>query len=251
MLLGAPSVSSAASAGCRATSITMVTSEIIQQVFSIRSEFGSGTAFTVRVDNRQYLVTARHVLDGDAAAPIPQESSLEVHRAGKWWALPFKLVCITKDPSDIAVVALPQALVNFPEVELGTRGLIYGQEVYFLGFPYGWQGDVGAFNNDFPLPYVKRAIVSMLDRPSVPMLVLDGINNAGFSGGPVTFRNQAGKWQIAAVVSGYNSVRESVFEANTDRPADYTVDQNTGLIDATPLESVLTSIRANAIGLQL
>jgi S1-C subfamily serine protease len=229
----------------------MVTSEIIQQVFSLRSEFGSGTGFTVRVDDRQYLVTARHVLDGEGDAPIPQQSSLEVHRAGKWWSFPFRLVCSTKDPSDIAVVALPQALANFPEIELGTKGLVYGQEVYFLGFPYGRQGSVGAVNNGFPLPYVKRAIVSMLELPSNPMLVLDGINNLGFSGGPVAFRSPAGKWQIAAVISGFNSVREAVFKANSDEPANYTVDQNTGLIDATPLESVVALIRANPIGLPL
>ena len=43
--------------------LIMITNEIIQQVVSVRSKFGSGTGFMVRVDNRQHLVTARQVLD--------------------------------------------------------------------------------------------------------------------------------------------------------------------------------------------
>ena len=225
----------------------MIVREIIQQVFCLQSMFGSGTGFTVRVDGRQYLVTARHVLDGEGEASIPQRATIEFFHAGHWRTVPYELVCSTADPEDIAVLALPQLLANFPDIELGTKGLVYGQEVYFLGFPFGWQGD-GAVNNEYPLPYVKRAIVSMLDFPPSPMLVLDGINNVGFSGGPVAFKNQTGHWQIAAVVSGFNSVREAVFEGRTNIPASYTVEQNTGLIDATPLDSVLDLIRANPIG---
>lgn len=229
----------------------MVTGEIIQQVFSIRSSHGSGTGFTVRVDDRQYLVTARHLLDDDGRVAIQQKATLEVQHAGKWKPVPYTLVCQTNAPSDIAVVALSRLLANFPEVQLGTPGLTYGQEVYFLGYPFGWQGDVGAVNQNYPLPYVKRAIVSMLDFRASPMLVLDGINNVGFSGGPVAFKNASGKWQVAAVVSGFNSVREPVFVGDTDEPTAYTVDQNTGLIDASPLDAALTAIRANPIGLKM
>jgi hypothetical protein len=229
----------------------MIQSEVIQQVYSLRAHLGLGTAFTVRVDHKQYLVTAKHVLNGDRDLLIPRTSHIELFRAGIWHRVDYELVCVTEDPGDIAVLALSQALLSFPEVELGTKGLVYGQEVFFLGFPYEWRKDVGPLNNGFPLPYVKRAIVSMLNFDPDPIIVLDGINNAGFSGGPVAFMNKAGQWQIAAVISGFNSVREPVVNAYTDEPSDFSVDQNTGLIDATCLDSVLELIRANPIGRQL
>jgi len=226
----------------------MVTSEIIQQVFSIRSAFGTGTAFTIVVNQKQYLITARHVLDGEGDDPVPDIVHIELLRDRTWHPLACRLVHTTTDPLDIAVLAPPCVLAHFPEVQLGTKGLTYGQEVWFLGFPFERHGDFGEINNGFPVPYVKRAIVSMINGLNQAMLVLDGINNSGFSGGPVVFKNAEGRFQIAAVISGFNSVRESVFKGTSDELANYTVDQNTGLIDSTPVEIVLPIIRAHSIG---
>lgn len=226
----------------------MVTSEIIQQVFLIRTASASGTCFTIKLDGRQYLVTARHLLE-NAEGTVPRQPAIEINRAGAWDALSATLLFSATAPSDIAVLALPVGIgLSFPEAELGTKGLVYGQDAYFLGFPFAWKGEFGAANNDYPLPYVKRATVSMIAGPSSPMLVLDGINNPGFSGGPVAFKNQAGRWQVAAVVSGFNTTREPVFKGNSDDDAGMTVEQNTGLIDSTPLDIVLVPIRTNPIG---
>ena len=41
--------------------------------------------------------------------------------------------------------------------------LAIGQEVFFLGFPYGLGSELGELNDDFPLPFIKRAIVSAMD----------------------------------------------------------------------------------------
>jgi hypothetical protein len=227
----------------------MITSEVIQQVFLLRTKLASGTGFTVKVDGKQYLITARHVLEELGSSAIPAQPIVEINRGGTWHSFTATLVFSSNAPWDIAVLALPVGIgLSFPEVDLGTKGLIYGQETYFLGFPFGWRGEFGAVNNDYPVPYVKRAIVSMLSGQSSPMVVLDGVNNPGFSGGPVAFKNQAGKWQIAAVVSGFNTTREPVFKGKSDESAGLTVDQNTGLIDASPLEIVLKPIRANPLG---
>lgn len=226
----------------------MVTGEIIQQVFAIRTDAGTGTAFTVRLENKQYIVTARHVLDGDGTHAIDDVIRIDFQQGSTWHSVSCAVVGVGDTQFDIAVLAAPQLLARFDELALGTDGIVYGQDVYFLGFPFGLQGDVGAVNNGYPLPYVKKAIVSMVNGPGRPNIVLDGINNVGFSGGPVVFRNGSGAWQVAAVVSGFNTVRESTYVGDTDATAPYTYDVNTGLIEACPLEVALNLIRARPIG---
>ena len=64
---------------------------------------------------------------------------------------------------------------------------MYGQDVYFLGFPYGLHGDMSALSNDLPFPFVKKGIISLFHNDGVNRIYLDGHNNPGFSGGPVVF----------------------------------------------------------------
>jgi len=139
--------------------------------------------------------------------------------------------------------------MNFAEIKLGHQLLFYSQEVFFLGFPFGWQPNVGPINNGYPMPYVKRAIVSMIEFDPLPRLVLDGINNPGFSGGPVAFQSKEdGTWRIAGVVTEFNYARGKVFKGETDEPAGYTVEENTGLIEIAPFTAVLPLIVAKPIG---
>ena len=103
----------------------MITGEIIQQVFSIRTSVGSGSAFTIQIDGKQYLVTARHVLDGDSGTPIPKKTTLEVRNANQWHSMECDLIGVGNDPYDIAILALLQALAHFDEIAVGVKGVIY------------------------------------------------------------------------------------------------------------------------------
>lgn len=227
------------------------TGEVIQSVFRIRSLKGEGTAFAVSFESRQYLVTAAHVLFADDSRPsLSSIFPLEVFHADTWKPLECRVVGCGEDPSDIAVLAPPQVLASY-NLKLGTDSLVYGQEVFFLGFPYSMHGKIGKMNNDFPMPYVKRAIVSMINFIGQQQLVLDGHNNAGFSGGPVVFQpvgRQNTGWQIAAVVEGFSSARSPVYETATEQETSLYVEENTGLISACPMDVGLQLIRANPIG---
>lgn len=233
------------------------TGEVIQSVFKIRSVRAEGTAFAITFDSRQYLVTAAHVLFDDAARPTPGSLfCLDVFFAQAWTELQCRVVGCGVDPYDIAVLAPPQILANYPTVQLGTSSIAYGQDVYFFGFPYSMHGHIGATNNHYPLPFVKRAIVSMLNfrEPYDQLLVLDGHNNSGFSGGPVIFQTWGitpGEWRIAAVISSYSSVRTPVIDAATDKETGAYIEENTGLIEACPIDIGLNLIRANPIGIPM
>jgi len=82
-----------------------------------------------------------------------------------------------------------QALTAFFENENTTADMVIGQDVFFLGFPYNYDSllQQSPFGNT-PIPFVKKACMSAIIKSGEDiLLLLDGHNNPGFSGGPVCF----------------------------------------------------------------
>ena len=149
-------------------------------------QFGNSTAtcFTVDVDGKQYIVTARHALPD-----IEKNLTIQLQHNKEWEDLTCSLVSIGDGGIDIAVLAASHRISPLHQLEPTMNDMFLSQNVYFLGFPYGIQADVGALNADFTLPLVKKACVSMLTTSpgESNYLFLDGHSNPGFSGGPVIF----------------------------------------------------------------
>ncbi|ODA31964.1 hypothetical protein A6X21_22105 [Planctopirus hydrillae] len=217
----------------------------MQSTYRIACEDRSGTCFTIDVDGRQYIVTAKHVV-GRTEGKI----DLRVHYCQDLQELSCRIVGVTNDDVDIAVLATSMLLSPPLELTPTTSDLLLSQDVYFLGFPYGWHAEVGPLNREFPLPLVKKACVSMLDlRTGGPrLMLLDGHNNPGFSGGPVVFApiNTLGATRVAGVVSGYRYDWQNVYKGEEE--TEFRYKYNTGVIVAYSIEYAIELIRANPIG---
>lgn len=225
----------------------MITSNVYHRVFQIKFAESTGTIFAIDVDNKQYLVTARHVLDG-----WDRISRGRVFFNGEWKELPLKVVGIGDGVADIAVLATTLQISPPLELEPTAAGTVWGQDVYFLGFPYGWHANVDSkINRGFPLPFVKKAIISAIQsEDGVQQFFLDGHNNPGFSGGPVVFRkNGSNQLKVAAVVSGYRYTEEPVFSAGAPVPLAYRY--NTGIVVAYSIKVATDIIAANPVGFPL
>lgn len=221
----------------------MITANVIHRVFRIKHGSATATAFTLDVDGRQYLVTARHVIED-----VTRVSTLEILSNNTWTPLETKLVGHSEGEIDISVIAATSRLTpaNLP-LEASSDGLAYGQDVFFLGFPYGIQGNIIFGDDGYPLPLVKKALVSALD---ANVYLLDGHNNAGFSGGPVVFVPSASRrLRVAAVISGFQYVEEPVFESGTETPLVYR--DNTGIIVSYSVNHAIGLIQQNPIGFHL
>lgn len=165
---------------------------------------GTATAFTLDVDGRQYTITAKHVV-----ANLKKEDSLDIYRGDKWVPVKFKIFTCD-DPVDIAVLVAPELLTPTPILEPDPKMFFYGQDVYFVGFPYGISMAAPKAIGDRPFPFIKRAAISSsveIDAEKhVTQLLLDGYNNPGFSGGPVVYRDlnvRTDVFKVAGVVSGF------------------------------------------------
>ena len=226
----------------------MVTTNILQRTFRIRYKKSCGTCFTIDFENRQYIVTARHIVKS-----IVGQSNVEIMQEEKWKNLQVKLVGHSKGDVDISVLAADILISPTYPLAPTQKGLTLSQDVYFLGFPYGFGSKTtSSTNRNFPLPFVKKAIVSQLDDKDY--IMLDGHNNPGFSGGPVVFHPKSigNDLSVAGVVAGYHFHEEPVYQEQEQKesPIGY-YEYNTGIIVAYNIQHALDLIRQNPIGVEL
>lgn len=219
-----------------------VRTNIIQRTFHIRYNGQSGTCFTLDLDQRRYLITARHIVEN-----INDRDIVEISHGGSWIPIDVALVGHGNGNVDTTVLA--------PQVRFGanhalnatTAGLLYAEEVYFLGFPFALGFDIGEINADFPAPLAKKALVSAIGLGDAPML-LDGHNNPGFSGGPVVRGWNSEGQTVVGVVSGYRHDTQPIRDsAGTVMP--YTYRMNTGIVIAWEIGHVTELVSNNPIGI--
>ena len=207
----------------------MITANVIQRTFFVKIGSSLGTAFTIDHDGKQYLVTARHVV-GSAV------QSIEVFHNRRWESLGVTPVGIGQGAVDVAVFA-PNIILSPPHpLEATSAGLIYGQPVSFLGFPFGWDGGLAHMNNGFPLPFVKAGILSAM--PTGRTMWIDAHGNRGFSGGPVVFQPAPPSgntpWKVAGIV--------------TKAGLDPTTHENAGFVIAELIASATDLVAQRPIG---
>jgi len=190
-----------------------IPANVLTRVLFIQVGDVSGSGFTIDVDGRQYIITAKHVV-----SKVRDGDSIGVRRLDGWTSVRVK-VLRCDEPVDIAVlIPNKQVTLNFP-LEPTGKGWQLGQESYFLGFPFGeLLSDVKFENADsrFSMPFIKMAVWSASSPAgNGAVIFLDGHNNPGFSGGPIVFRafDQPGYvMKVAGVISGYRPDFKYVLE---------------------------------------
>lgn len=223
-----------------------VPTNVLRRVLLIRVGDSTGSSFTLDVGDRQYLITAKHVLGG-----LVGNASIQVYQEGSWQSLAVR-VLDSESAADIAVMApAKQLTVSFP-LEPGSGLAFAGQDAYFVGFPYGLRIEGTTLNGLYPLPFIKKGVISAFDSIGpVKMIFLDRINNPGLSGAPIVFHdlNQPGDvFRVAGVISGFkvaDSITVKVAGVSTTLPL------NTGIIDGVDINYALTAIAKNPVGAKL
>jgi hypothetical protein len=246
------------------------TTNVLTRVLMVESQYGRGSIFSLDVDKREYWITAKHIITGAAHPPygsVQMKSvSLRILDPGspgeKWLPVVFSVIDAGND-IDIVVLAAPKPLLDSPiaSVVADSTGAFLGGDCEFLGFPYGggWRAK---FDNgkSYWMPFVKHCTVSAITNEDTRIWVLDGINNAGFSGGPVIFRTGPDQ-RIMAVVSGYHLEPTEVISTaasksvsngvQTHEPAPRskgTVNLNSGFIISYDISYAIDAIHKNPIG---
>ncbi len=233
----------------------MITSNVIQRTFHVRYGLKTGTAFAIDRGTRQYLVTARHVVPG-----IRDGDDLEIFHEKQWKTTGVRVAGIGLGDIDVAVLACPLRLAPPYPLEASEADLTYGQDVYFLGFPFGWDSGAENMNRDFPIPFVKAGIVSALMSGDPAHIYIDAHGNPGFSGGPLVFKSppdSRNDFKVAGVVINaptplLNPVVDSAGQpvGASGGPAAFLA-ENQGFVVVMNIRHVREIIDANPVGFEL
>jgi len=267
-----------------------VTSNALFRTFMIETNFGRGTTFSIDVDNREYWITAKHMFTGIKTGPAGAFNTKTVQaniltQIGDgdeghdlhWMTETFTVIDPGKD-IDIIVLIPNHLLLDFPRdftLRAGTDGVSLGGDCEFLGFPYGGGWKTQIQETEHPdkkhwvwLPYIKHCTPSArLQEKGLGIWVLDGINNEGFSGGPVLYATGP-KQVVFAVISGFHPEPLEVFPIpspgenqtssippsprlpgeKSKEPKKEAVNANSGFILAFDIQPALKAIQGNPIG---
>lgn len=226
----------------------MITSNVYQRVFYLQYMDSTGTCFALDIDMKQYIVTARHVVDG-----IKDRDKVSIFYKNQWHIGDVRVIGMGSNEdlsNDIAILAVEHRVAPAVPLEATSAGVVYGQDVFFLGFPYGLYTDTEIMRG-FPLPLVKKGTMSgSLGQQEV--FLLDGQNNPGFSGGPVVFTPVGSpklEYRVMGVVSAYRCQEGDVYYKG--KPTGLKHAENAGIILAPSIKRVTDLIAKNPVGFVL
>jgi len=213
----------------------------MENTFLIKVDIQTGTAYCLTKGERQYLVTARHIL--------PKNKHKDAVKISIWKNETWNDVdteCLLHDEPLIDIAVLPlKGFISQPyDVVIGTEGMGVGFETFFFGYPYQMSFTHSGINNGFPIPLVKRATISGFhsdkSKASKPYTIfLDGINNPGFSGGPIGHHSMVTRTTyLYGFISGFQSERKEIVTPMGKFP----YEQNTGIIVAYAADHALQII---------
>lgn len=226
----------------------VATNEIYYRVFKIKYHSMTGSSFTIDVDGRQYLITAKHILRSAKSF-----DTIQVFHDHQWKDMPVQIFVSNNDSIDIAVIVLPvQISPSKPVVGATANGMAGGQDAYFAGFPFGLmalEGQEIELNAGYPLALVKRGTISaVVKKGEYSIIYVDGHLNRGFSGGPLVFRSLFTKEnQFAGVISSYLTERDTIISHRNDTLRD-TVYSNAGLFKVFMINAAIDIIRKHPVG---
>ena len=221
----------------------MLPMEIVDRVFHIALGEAKGSAFSLDIDDHQYLVTAKHMVQN-----IDGPTTIQIFRGNNWTELQVELV--GHSDVDVSVLA-PSTQLTRKEMKLDAApgGFFAGQDVFFAGFPLDIVGQNIA--SPFPAPPIKKAVISGAAGQGYKFpFYLDGHVNRGFSGGPVYLQIPGQRqFVVSMIVSSFVFWPDPVYDG--EKPSGLHVQQNSGIMQAYNIRNALELISQNPIGLEL
>jgi len=240
--------------------IAAPTFNIALRVLMVESQYGRGSIFSIDVDQREYWITARHILTGAKHPPYGSITdklvSLRILNPNaqveelQWRTVNFSVIDPGREEVDIVALAASEPLLDnpLPSMTADSTGAMLGGDCEFLGYAYGggWRAEF-ADGQTLWLPFVKHCTVSATIMPQ-RVWVLDGINNDGFSGGPVIFGTGA-QQKLLGVISVYHTEPTQVIYSMPAPPTPKaTVNVNSGFIIAYDIVHAVQAIHEHPIG---
>ena len=210
----------------------MITREVLERTVHIRcTEYAAG--FIFEGEESRYLVTAEHVVRDY------REKSVDIRRNREWVPLQGLEPSFINTKLDVAMFRIRgTSPVKGTAPPFGSVGLALGQDVYMCGFPT--VDDRPTPSSDFPLPHVRKGIVSAMWAPGIEpegVWLVDALIESGYSGGPAVFVNGDNRRQVLGIVRRIKSTSDiySVEDADMNEVEGLFYRRQSGIIEVVDL----------------
>ena len=217
---------------------------ILENTFLVINNDQFGTCFTAFYQNQEYLITAKHLFQKTNKSG--DTTTIQVLAYNSTITITTPVYFHPNSEIDIAVLKLNTRISKVDPLFLLDAEKIrfsIGQNCYFLGFPLGFHTQL----DQGQLPIVKGAIISALRKikaSSKLLILLDGHNNSGFSGGPVVATNEGVKEQfIIGLISGYYPDPHPIEIPSEKGNARVIYNSNSGIIISYPIDFAIEIIK--------
>lgn len=209
-----------------------------------------GTAFFYHHNEKEYLVTARHL-----AEKLPPGKMVRF-RSDTIDITTIPVIRYHQNPKiDISVLKLVERAISSPLDVIHSNTVGLGQDVFILGYPLGYysSSDIPETNQSH-IAWINKGVFSGAKQKDNTALCFADIQvNPGFSGGPVFCFdevNSTNSPQILGVVSSYISPRRNIVSAEGEKQELY-FDENSGITCYYSIKHVQEIISTNDLLQQL
>jgi hypothetical protein len=210
----------------------LAVSGALRNTFWLKTDSFTASSFIVVQNGIELLITARHVFKNKDSKKNFVNFELNIKK--EWKRFEAKIYFSEDSNIDIAVLKLKSNIENTSPLEIAKPTEVWvGQGCVFLGFPYGIF--YSPANDEF-LPFVKKALISSFREK---ITYLDGLNNPGFSGGPVIIWSyETKKPKLYAVISGYYPQKDKLEIPLLKKKGSFNYIENSGIIYSYPLSDI-------------
>jgi len=212
---------------------------ITKRVLYLQNNVGNtASSFVLEKNNKSYVVSAKHFLPNNIENDCVQFSIMQNDR----WLLHEGVAHFHKDSNvDILVIELDYNIFGNNKTDyLNFSGqTLIGAEGYFFGYPMGFKSEMLDNKNDgLPIPLFKKCIYSgVITEKGNPVVLLDGNNTPGFSGGPafiLGFTNNEWNYFLMGFIVAYYTQNN---KTNINEQQ-FNFKENSGIIKCIPRNSV-------------
>jgi S1-C subfamily serine protease len=210
-------------------------SNSMQTTYNFFSDTLSGTCFAISDSTNEFIITAKHLFrrvtqSGDSILVKININKIETLFHAKVFFHSNPLI-------DLAALKLNKKISQTKTLNLKDGDSYFlGQDCFFLGYPLY---NIGTIFQNSKIPFIKKCIISALyEENGIDLILLDGHNNPGFSGGPIiTYSDKMENQFIIGVVSGYiyqlNDIKLGL-NSNNSIQQTIRINENSGIIIAYP-----------------
>lgn len=216
-----------------------LTGREIHSAFRVRTANGAGTAFLHHTSAGCTFLSAAHVLCGTHAG-----DNVHLQHDEGWVSIRISQIEFATNNYDVCAFSSEEFEISSLLEPYATPLVALGDRVLFLGFPHDLVNNYPG--SGFPTALVRSAHFSgVITHQSRDIVILDGFNNPGYSGGPIYSTQPSGQISLFGIVSGYRIERPShgkIFRRNVDGTEEEIPDiftkPNSGMIETVPLAPV-------------